>query len=71
MSLRARLNAVEAVVLKSMTNEELEALAVGGPDIDFSSFTDAELDALIYDRASPALEQKYLDARAQAEAGKS
>jgi len=70
MLIRNRLKQAEVAVLKSMTTEELEAMVAGEPEIDFSNFSDTELDALIYGYASPALEKKYLDARAKAEASK-
>jgi hypothetical protein len=66
MSTRTRLNAVEAAIIRNMSDEELEALAAGEPEIEFTDFSIAELEALIDGNASPALEKKYLDARAKA-----
>ena len=67
MSTRTRLNAVEAAIIKNMSDAELEALAAGAPEIDFADFSTAELEALIYGDISPALEKKYSDALAKAE----
>lgn len=70
MSTRSRLAAVEAAIIRNMSDDELEALAAGEPEIDFSDFSLSELEALIDGNASPALEKKYADARAKAEASK-
>jgi hypothetical protein len=62
-----RVSAVEAAVLKSMTDEQLEAICAGEPEIDLSDFSIAELEALIGDYASDALVQRFIERREAAE----
>lgn len=56
MTLRHRLNAVEAAVIRSMTDAQLEAI-IGNADL--SGFSDAELEAIASGTAPAELMQRF------------
>ena len=54
MSILKKLNRMTADVIRGMTDEQLETLAAQDPH-DLTSFTDAEIDAIVNGTASPDL----------------
>ena len=57
MSVLKKLNRMTTEVIRGMTDEQLETLAAQDPH-DLTSFTDAELDAIINGTPSPDLSRR-------------